>query len=191
MTLLVVGLVLFLGVHSVRIVAEDWRNRTRARLGEGAWKGVYTLLSLAGLAAIVIGYGWARREPVPLWTPLVWMRHPAALLNLIAFVMVTAAYVPRNHVKAALKHPMLLGVKVWALAHLLSNHTLADLLLFGGFLVWAVLCFRAARGRDRAAGITYPPGQVVPTVLTVVIGVAAAAAFAIWGHARLIGVSPV
>lgn len=191
MLLLVIGLVLFLGVHSVRIVAEDWRNATRARLGENAWKGLYTLLSLAGLAAIVVGYGWARREPVPLWTPLVWMRHPASLLNLFAFVMIAAAYVPRNHVKAALKHPMLLGVKVWALAHLLANHTLADLLLFGGFLVWAVLCFRAARARDRAAGTTYPAGEAMRTVLTVVIGVAVWAGFAFGGHARLIGVSPI
>jgi uncharacterized membrane protein len=115
------------------------------------------------------------------------MRHLAALLTLVAFVLLAAAYVPRNHLKARLGHPMILGVKVWALAHLLANNTVADLLLFGGFLVWAVLCFRAARRRQEAAP---PAGTVVNSALTVLIGAVAWAGFTFWGHAALIGVRP-
>ena len=190
MSLLIFGLVLFLGVHSVRIVAEPWRTRMLERLGENGWKGAYTLVSLAGFALIVWGYGMARQQPVVLWASPTWTRHLAALLTLPAFVMLVAAYVPGNTIKARLKHPMVLAVKVWALAHLLANNTLADVLLFGGFLVWAVFSFRAARQRDRASNIVYPPGRAGPTVVTVVVGVAAWAAFAFWGHAALLGVRP-
>ena len=190
MSLLILGLVLFLALHSVRIFAEGWRATVRARLGEGAWKGLYSLLSLAGFALIVVGYGAARQSPVVLWPSPTWTRHLAALLTLPAFVFLFGAYVPGNAIKARLKHPMILGVKVWALAHLLANNTLADLLLFGGFLLWAVLCFRAARQRDRAASVVYAPGRAGPTVLTVLVGVAAWAGFAFWGHAALIGVRP-
>lgn len=190
MTALIVGLVIFLGVHSVRIVAEPWRSATLARLGDKPYKGVYTLLSLAGFALIVWGYGQARLAPVALWTPMVWTRHLAALLMLVSFVLLAAAYVPKNGIKAAVHHPMVLGVKVWALAHLLANHTLADLLLFGAFLVWAVLNFRAARQRDRAAGTTYPAGTAAGTAATVVAGLVAWAVFAFWAHGWLIGVRP-
>ena len=190
MTALILGLLIFLGVHSTRIVAEGWRTRTRARVGEGAYKGAYTVLSLLGFALIVWGYGQARQQPVALWAPQPWARHVASLLTLVAFVLLAAAYVPGNGIKAKLHHPMVLGVKVWALAHLLANHTLADLLLFGGFLAWSVFSFRAARQRDRAAGMVYTPGRLPMTALTVVVGVAAWAAFALWAHAAWIGVRP-
>jgi uncharacterized membrane protein len=190
MTLLILGLVLFLGVHSVRIFAEPWRTRTLERMGAGAWKGIYTLLSLAGLVLLVWGYGEARQAPVVLWAVPTWTRHLAALLTLVSFVLLAAAYVPGNAIKARLRHPMVLGVKVWAFAHLLANNTLADLLLFGGFLVWAVLSFRAARGRDRAAGTPAPAARAVPTVVVVVLGLAAWVAFSLWLHVRLIGVRP-
>lgn len=190
MLVLVIGLVLFLGVHSVRIVSDPWRSQMLARMGEGAWKGLYSLVSVIGLALIVWGYGLARQQPVVLWMPPVGMRHAAALLTLVAFVLLVAAYVPRNGIRARLRHPMVLGVKVWALAHLLSNGTVADVLLFGGFLAWAVASFRAARQRDRALGTTYPPGTAAATGITVVVGVAAWAAFAFWAHAWLIGVAP-
>ena len=190
MSLLILGLVLFLGVHSVRIVADGWRTRMRERLGEGRWKGLYSLLSFAGLIFIVWGYGLARQDPVVLWAPPVAMRHAASLLTLAAFILLVAAYVPRNAFKARLHHPMVLSVKVWALAHLLSNGNLADVLLFGGFLLWAVLDFRAARLRDRAQGTSYPSGTLAGTAMTVVLGLVAWAAFAFWGHALLIGISP-
>jgi uncharacterized membrane protein len=105
-------------------------------------------------------------------------------------VLVTAAYVPGNGIKAWLHHPMVLGVKVWAFAHLIANQTLADVLLFGGFLVWAVFAFAASRRRDRAEGTVYPPGSASRTALTVVIGIVAWAIFAFWAHAWLIGVQP-
>ncbi len=190
MTALVLGLLMFLGVHSTRVFAEDWRTRTRQRLGEGGYKGLYTVVSLVGFALIVWGYGQARLQPMPLWDPQPWARHMAALLTLVAFVLLAAAYVPGNGIKARLHHPMVLGVKVWALSHLLANHLLADLLLFGGFLVWSVLSFRAARQRDRAAGTVYAPGRPAMTAVTVGLGLAAWAIFAFWAHRALIGVRP-
>ncbi|MGH8845962.1 MAG: NnrU family protein [Polaromonas sp.] len=191
MGMLVFGLVLFLGVHSTRIVADGWRTAMIGRIGEGAWKGVYTLLSIAGFVLLVWGFGLARQQPVVLWSPPVAMRHVAALLTLASFILLAATYVPRNAIKARLHHPMLLSVKVWALAHLLANGNLAQVVLFGAFLVWAVLCFRAARARDRAAQIVYPAGTVSGTVITVVVGIAAWALFAFWAHGVLIGVRPI
>jgi uncharacterized membrane protein len=190
MSLLILGLVLFLGVHSVRIFADGWRSRVIAERGENLWKGVYTLLSVAGFALIVWGYGAARQQPVVLWASPGWTRHAAALLTLFAFVLLFAAYVPGNAIKAKLRHPMVLAVKVWAIAHLLANNTLADLLLFGAFLLWAVLDFRSARQRDRAAGTVYAPGRVLPTVVTLAVGLLAYAGFAFWAHTAWIGVSP-
>jgi uncharacterized membrane protein len=190
MSLLILGLVLFLGAHSVRIVGDGWRTQVRGRLGEGPWKGLYSLLSLLGFVLICYGFGQARQTPTVLWASPIWTRHLAALLTLPAFVMVVAANVPGNSIKATLKHPMVLGVKVWALAHLLSNNTLADVVLFGSFLVWAVLNFRAARQRDRAAGTVYPPGRLGPTLVTVAAGLGLWAGFAFWAHGVLIGVRP-
>ena len=190
MGMLILGLVLFLGVHSTRIVADGWRTTMLARLGEGRWKGLYALLSLIGFALLVWGYGLARQQPVLLWQPPAGMRHVAALLMLIAFVLLAATYVPRNAVKARLHHPMVLAVKVWALAHLLSNGNLADLLLFGSFLLWAALSFRAARARDRATGASYAAGTAAGTAMTLLAGIAAWAVFAFWAHALLIGVRP-
>jgi uncharacterized membrane protein len=190
MTALILGLVIFLGVHSVRIVADPWRTGMRAQIGENAWKSAYSLASIAGFVLIVWGYGQARLSPVPLWAPMLWARHLAALLMLLSFILLAAAYVPKNGLKARLHHPMVLGVKLWALAHLLANHTLADLLLFGSFLVWAVLDFRSARQRDRAAATVYPAGTVAGTAATVGVGVVAYLAFAFWAHAVLFGVRP-
>jgi uncharacterized membrane protein len=190
MTLLILGLVIFLGAHSTRIFAEGWRGAQLTRLGEKGWKGLYSVVSLVGFVLLVWGYGVARQDPVPLWTPSIGMRHLASLLTLVSFIFLAAAYVPRNAIKARLGHPMTLGVKVWALGHLLANHTLADLLLFGGFLVWSVLCFRAARARDRAAGTVRPAGTAAGTALTVAVGVGAWVVFALWLHGPLIGVRP-
>lgn len=187
---LILGLVLFLGVHSVRIVSDSWRTEFRAKRGENAYKGLYTLVSVAGFVLLIWGFGQARQQPVLLWVPPVGMRHAAALLTLLALVLLAASQIPGNAIKAKLRHPMVLGVKVWALAHLLSNGMLHDVVLFGSFLVWAVLSFRAARQRDRAGSIVYPPGRPLPTVLVVVAGVAAWCFFAFWAHGAWIGVRP-
>jgi len=176
MTMLLLGLLIFLGVHSIRVFAECWRTNMRQKMGENAFKGLYSVFSLVGFALIVWGYGAARQQPVALWASPVWTRHLAALLTLPAFVMLVAAYIPGNAIKARLHHPMVLGVKVWALAHLLSNGNLADVLLFGAFLLWAVLSFRAARQRDRAQGAVVAPGNAAGTVATLVLGALAWAA---------------
>ena len=190
MTVLILGLLIFLGAHSTRIFANDWRNAQLARLGEGKWKGIYSLVSLAGFALIVWGFGLARQVPVVLWSPPVALRHVTALLTLIALVLLAAAYVPRNSIKSRLHHPMVLAVKTWAFAHLLANGRLADLVLFGAFLAWAIACYAAARKRDRAAGTQYAPGSAGATVATVVAGAAIWALIAFWAHGLLFGVRP-
>jgi len=190
MTMLILGLVLFLGVHSTRVFADGWRGATIARVGEMPWKGIYSLVSIAGFAVLVWGYGVARQHPVVVWTPPRGMAHVAALLTAIAFVLLAAAYVPGNQIKAKVHHPMILGVKTWAFAHLLANGTLADIVLFGAFLVWAILDFASARRRDRAAGTVYRPGTAARTGITVVAGLVAWAVFAFWLHGLLIGVRP-
>jgi uncharacterized membrane protein len=188
MFFLIFGLVLFLGVHSVRMLAPGWRTRTLQNRGEGAWKAVYSLVSLLGFALLCWGYGQARQQPVVLWVPPVGTRHLAALLMLGSWLLLVAAYVPGNGIKSRLHHPMLLGVKVWAVAHLLANGNLADLLLFGSFLLWAVVCFISAQRRDRAAATVYPSGKLGATLLTLAVGVLAWAGFAMFLHKPLIGV---
>lgn len=190
MTVLILGLILFLGVHSTRILGEGWRTAQIARLGPNGWKGLISVLSIVGFVLIVWGFGMARQAPTFLWTVPAGLKHLASLLTLVAFVLVVAAYVPRNGLKAKLHHPMILGVKTWALAHLLSNNSVGDLLLFGSFLLWSVFSFRAARARDRAAGTVYPAGTLAGTVITVVVGLAAWAGFAFWAHAAWIGIRP-
>ena len=188
---LVAGLVVFLGVHSSRMLAEGWRSRTIERLGAKPWKVFYALVSLAGLALLVWGYGVARQQPVQLWSPPVGLRHAAALLTWFAFVLLAAAYVPGNQIKARLHHPMLLGTKVWALAHLLANGTLAGAILFGSFLLWAVTMFASARRRDRREAVRYAPGKASRTVITLAAGTVAWAVFAFWLHGLLIGIRPI
>lgn len=185
---LVFGLLLFMSAHTVRIVADDWRGAMIARLGEFGWKGVVSLPSLLGFGLIVWGYSLARAEPILLWSPAVGMRYLATLLMLPAFVLLLAPYVPGNRIKTAVGQPMVAGTALWALAHLLTNGTLADLLLFGSFLVWAVISFQASRQRDQAQGKVYPAGPASRTVITVIAGIAVWALFATLLHGPLIGV---
>lgn len=187
MTWLILGLLLFLGVHSTRVFADGWRTATIARIGEGPWKGLYAVLSIAAFVLLIWGYGQARQQ-APLWDPPAFMRHATALLMLPVFVLFVAAYVPRNGIKAKLHHPQVLSVKLWAFAHLMSNGNLADVLLFGGFLAWAILSFAAARKRDRAVGKAYPAGTLQGTVVSVLVGLAIYAAFVMGLHTWLIGV---
>lgn len=189
MTILILGLVLFLGVHSVSIVAPGWRDATQARLGEGPWKGLYSLLSIVGFALIIIGYGLARQSPVVVYTPPAWLRHLALLLLLPAFPLLLAAYLP-GRIKSAAKHPMLLSVKLWAAAHLLANGNAADLLLFGGFLVWAAADRISFRHRVQRA-LPGAPARPMNDAIAVVGGLALYALFVFGGHAWLVGVAPV
>lgn len=190
MFFLVLGLLIFLGAHSVRIVAEPWRNDRISRMGEARWKGLYSVVSLAGLVLIVWGYGQARLDPVVVWNPPLWTRHAAAALLIPAFILVVAGNMRGTRMKRTFGHPMVLGVKLWAFAHLLANGMLADVVLFGSFLIWAVFDYRAARRRDRAMGVVYPPGALSKDAIAVVIGIVAWVAFAFWLHLWLFGVRP-
>ena len=195
MDMLIAGLVIFLGIHALRVWGEGLRGTLLLRLGPLGFKGAYSIASLAGFYLLIVGYGQARLEPVPLWTPPHGMAHATVALMWVSMVMLAAAEIPRNAIKARLRHPMVLGVKVWALAHILANGTLHDVLLFGGFLVWAVLSFRAARQRDRAALEAGETAENLPvsglaTIGAVLAGTAAWAAFILVVHVWLIGVAP-
>jgi uncharacterized membrane protein len=190
MTALILGLVLFLGLHSSRIVAEGARSRFIAQRGEKAWRGLYSLGSIVGFVLIIWGYSLARQHPIALWTAPAWTRALAAVLMLASFVLLVATYVPANGIKARVGHPMLLSVMLWALAHLLANPTLADVLLFGAFLVWAALCFRSARARDRAAERSMAPARASATALAIALGVIFWVATLLWLHRWLFGAQP-
>ncbi len=190
MSVLVAGLVLFLGLHSLRIFADGWRSAQVARLGEKPWKSLFALASLVGLVLIVYGFGLARQSPVVLYAPPVWARHVAALLMLPAFILIVAGNMRGTKMKAAVGHPMVLGTKVWAFGHLLANGTLADVVLFGSFLAWAIADYASARRRDRLAGVVYRPGALSRDGLAIVIGIVAWAVFGFWLHGPLIGVRP-
>ena len=190
MPLLILGLVVFLGTHSVRILAADWRSARIAALGLRPWKALFSVVSIIGFVLIVIGYGAARGQPMLLYNPPVWARHLAALLTVPAFVLLAASFVPGTRIRRAVGHPMVAGVKIWAFAHLLANGTLADVVLFGTFLAWAIADYIAARRRDRAAGKIYTVGPLSRDGVAVTAGLAAWAAFAFWLHGPLIGVRP-
>ncbi|SIT65599.1 Uncharacterized membrane protein [Ectothiorhodosinus mongolicus] len=190
MSLLIIGLILFLGMHSMRFVAPGVRQNVIDKAGDKAWIGIASIVSLVGLYLIVQGYGTARLEPFWLqriWMSPPWTAHVAALFMLVAFIILAAAFVPNNHIKAMFGHPMVISVKVWAIAHLFANGTRADVILFGAFLIWSVLSFRAARQRDKAEGVVRAPGRGGMTALTVVVGVAAYLVFAFYLHMLLIG----
>ncbi len=188
MTLLVLGLIIFIGVHSVSIVAPAWRNAMQARLGEGPWKGLYSVASVAGFVLIVVGYGIARQQPVVLYAPPPWLRHLALLLLVPVFPLLLAAYLP-GRIKSAAKHPMLFAVKLWALAHLLANGNAADVLLFGGFLAWAVADRVSLKHRPQRALPGAGPSSLNDAI-AVLGGLALYALFVFRAHVWLIGVSP-
>ncbi|MGE5154465.1 MAG: NnrU family protein [Bdellovibrio bacteriovorus] len=185
---LILGLVIFLGVHSLGMAAPAWRERTIARLGEVPWKGLYSVASLVGFVLIVWGYGLARQEPVALWVPPTWLRHVALLVMLPAFPLLLAAYLP-GRIQTAAKHPMLAAVKLWAFAHLLANGNLADVILFGSFLAWAVADRISLRGRTPPPVHMAPPGKANDAI-AVIGGLILYGAFIGIVHAWLFGVSP-
>jgi uncharacterized membrane protein len=191
MLVLIAGLVVFLGIHSVSIVAPAWRSGTLRRLGEGPWKGLYSVAAGVGLVLVIVGYGWARRSPVVLYTPPAGLRHLALLVMLPVFPLLFAAYLP-GRIKAAAKHPMLLAVKLWAVAHLLANGTLADVLLFGGFLVWAIADRISVKRRSpgEAHAVPAAPPRPANDAIALVGGLAVYVLFLFWAHRWLMGVSP-
>lgn len=186
---LILGLLLFLGAHSVRLVAPAWREAAIARIGTGAWKGLYSLVSLAGLILVVWGYGLARADPILLWAPPSGLKHAASLGVLLAFVLVLAAYVPRNHVRGwAGGHPMFLGTALWAVAHLLASGWLHGVILFAAFGLWAMSGFVLARRRPMLPAASAP--SPISTALLLIAAAAAWYVFARQAHVWLMGVSP-
>jgi uncharacterized membrane protein len=188
MLILLVGLVIFLGAHSLRIVAAGWRERSIARLGVPLWRAGYSLVSIAGFLLIIKGYGAARASSAALYVTPGWLQLLTLALMLPALVLLMAAYVPQTRIKAVVAHPMLISVMVWALAHLLAKGRVADLVLFGAFLVWSVADLRSARNRDRAAGTRYTAGSWQRDGVAITIGALLWIAF-LWGlHGWLVGV---
>jgi uncharacterized membrane protein len=188
MLVLIIGLVLFLGAHSVSIVAPHWRDRMALLIGPLQWKGLYTLVSLAGFAAIIWGYRGARLSPLTLYSPPLWMHYATFVLMLPVFPLLLAAYLP-GKIKTTLRHPMLAATKFWALGHLLANGSLAAVLLFGGFLFWAVADRIALKHRVQSIQ-TLPPSPL-NDVIALVVGLALYAAFVWRAHLWLIGVQPI
>jgi uncharacterized membrane protein len=184
---LLVGIVLFFGMHSASIVALPVRERMVAN-SENAWKAVYALVSIVGIVLMVRGYAELRSTPTVLYVTPYWVRHVAALLLLPVFVFFLAPYFP-GKIKTTLKHPQLVAVKLWAFAHLLVNGMLADVLLFGAFLVWAVLDRISLKKRPQRP----LPGareSAANDIILIVIGLALYAVFAVWAHEWLFGVRP-
>ena len=188
MSLLVVGLILFLGIHSVSIVAPAWRDAQVERRGERVWKGMYALASLAGLLLLIYGYGLARQTPVVLYTPPPALRHVALLLMLPVFPLLFAAYLP-GRIQRTVKHPMLLAVALWATAHLLGNGTLADVLLFGAFLVWAVADWISVQRRAVPHSVPGAQPGALNDIMALAGGLVVYAGFLFGAHRWLTGVS--
>jgi uncharacterized membrane protein len=188
MVVLIIGLAIFLGAHSIAIVAPELRNRAVLTWGEGVWKGVHGLISLIGLVLIIYGFGLTRQAPVALYAPPRFLRYVASLLMLPVFPLAAAAYLP-GRISSATKHPLLAAVKLWAFAHLLANGLLADVLLFGGFLAWAVADRISLKRRSPQAQRTAPAGRFNDAI-AVVLGLAVYALLIGWAHVQLFGVSP-
>ena len=192
MMLLIVGLILFLGVHLLP-TSPELRAGLQARLGTNGYKAVFSLLSLAGLIVIVLGYHKLQLHPGKnpiLWNPPEWTRHFAAGLMLPAMVLLVASVIP-SRIRTTIRHPLLSAIKIWALAHLISNGDLGGVLLFGSFLAFAVYDRISVKRRGTLGplGNAKPP-SVVNDVIVIVLGIALYAALLFGGHAWLFGVSP-
>lgn len=190
MTIMILGLIFFLGVHSIRIYANSWRGEQINKRGKNVWQGIYTLISLLGFILIIWGYGDARVETLVLWYPPIWTKHLAALFVLISFIFFVAADLPGTKIKSKIGHPMIVGVKLWAFGHLITNGALVDIILFGSFLLWAILDFRAARQRDKENDVSYEFLGYRRDILAVAIGLVIGIVFALYFHNMLIGVTP-
>ncbi len=184
---LIIGLVFFIGIHSVAIVASAWRDSFAARHG-AAWKALYALVALAGVVLMSKGYAEVRLQPTLLYLPPVWLRHLAALLMLPVFILFLAPYFP-GRIKSAMKHPQLAALKLWAVSHLLVNGTLGDVILFGSLLAWAVVEVISLKKREQRALPGAPPARANDVIL-VVLGLVSYVVFVKGLHQAWIGVAP-
>jgi uncharacterized membrane protein len=188
MLTLLLGLLIFLGVHLVP-TRPEMRYAVVSRMGEGPWKGVFSLVSLVGFVLIVVGYHKLQLNPGKnpvVWSPPAWGRHATLVLMLPVFPLLIATYL-RGRIAGAVRHPMITAVKLWALAHLLVRGDLASMALFLGFLAWAVWDRISLKHREAAGLVQVASGPVVNDVIAVVGGLAIYVAFVKWGHAALIG----
>jgi len=190
MAILVLGLVIFLGLHSTRIVSESGRERAIARIGEGPWKGVYSLISAIGFVLIVWGFARARYDAPQLWTLPAGARHITMLLMLVALILFASFLFKRSHIAVLTHHPMLWSVLLWSAGHLFANGSAADLVLFGAFFVWSAADLVSAYARDRRNGVVYPEPQVAATAGAVVVGLVVYALLIGGLPLWLFGVSP-
>ncbi len=188
MNKLILGLVVFFGVHSISMLALGWRNRVAERLGARAWQGIYSVIALIGFYLIVAGYGAVRSSAAVLYATPPAFRYVAALLMLPVFTLALAS-VFSGRIRARTQHPLLLAAMLWSVAHLLTNGSVADLLLFGVFLAWAILVRLSLARRPARPAIALPASRVNDAI-AVVGGLALYAAFMLWLHARWIGVPP-
>ena len=178
---------MFFGIHSVSIAALPLRNRL-AEKSEIGWKAFYSLISLAGLGLIIHGYADYRLMAPVYYVPPVWLRHMSALLLLPVFVLALAPYFP-SRLNRMIKHPQVTAVKLWAMAHLLVNGSLADLILFGSFLVWAIVLRISLKHRPVRA-VPHVPESRANAGIVIIAGLVIYAVFTQWLHVVLIGVKP-
>ena len=188
MSIFFIGLLIFIGIHSISIVNESWRNRMVNKIGEWAWKGMYSLVSIFGFMLIILGYGVVRYDSVVLYTPPLWLQHFSLLVLVPVFPLLVGAYFP-GRIKAATKHPMLISVKLWAVAHLFLNGSLVDVFLFGSFLTWAVWD-RISIQRRQPRPIPGAPYSSFNDIIACVVGIGLYLTFVFWLHELLIGVPP-
>jgi len=189
MAILVLGLIIFLGLHSIRILAESGRERAIARIGDGPWKGIYSLLSAIGFVLIVWGFAQARYTAPTLWTPVPGARHVTIALMLVSMLLLAAYLFKQSHITALVHHPMVWSVAVFGLAHLIANGSAADAVLFGAFLIWAAADLVSSYARDHRDGVVYPEPNVSATIGAIVVGLVFWALLAFWLHYWLFGVA--
>ncbi len=186
LSILIIGLVVFLGSH-LFVTKRDTRSAAIARLGAGGYRIAFSVVSLIGLALIVYGFAQYRAQGwIDIWYPPAFTRHIAVLLMLFASIFLVATYIP-SHIKTKLKHPMLAGIKTWALAHLIANGDLGSIILFGSFLAWGVIARIAAKKRGDNGPATAPRG-FRNDVTVVVVGLALYVALGLYFHPYVIGV---
>jgi uncharacterized membrane protein len=179
---------MFFGAHSISILNVAWRDRVVNRIGIFSWQGIYSLISLVGLILIIEGYQVARQSPVILYLPPVWLQHLALLLLIFVFPLLLATYIP-GRIQTITKHPMLAATKIWAFSHLLVNGSLADVVLFGSFLSWAV-ADRISLKRRNSDSIPMLPSSRANDFIIIVVGILLYIVFFFWLHEWLIGISP-
>ena len=182
----IAGLILFFAVHSISIVSDSWRDDMAQRLGERPWRVLHGLASLAGLVLLIWGYGIARNGSAVLYTAPLWLRDVNYLLMLFVFPLLLAVFLP-GRIKTAVKYPAFAAVKIWAFAHLLVNGALADVLLFGCFLAWAIAGRISMKYRRRRSVPGFPE-TAANDLIAVAAGLVIYALFLFYLHGRLIGV---